>query len=332
MVLFDVSTLLEFPRYGIGIPALDSRKSRTLSSLTEHPLLSPLKEQWLQSAYDDVFTLEDLLRAHSPEYAKGFFDHRAQERLVAGFELQNPDGTRNRWNPEEAELPLSQMVPPLLKAMAGTYKGAKIALESGFCHFLGGGTHHGHHDFAHGFCPINDVAVTLQKLRFESRIQRAWVIDVDAHKGDGTAAIFHKDDGVYTLSAHMASGWPLDGSLPPHHPSWIPSSIDIPIEAGEEHQYLERLHDALQIMAQSSHGADIAVVLAGADPWEHDGLSSSSRLKLTEEQLFARDQLISQFLDSQGLPSLWLMAGGYGEEAWKIHRNFLQWKLLKHVS
>jgi len=85
---------------------------------------------------------------------------------------------------------------------------------------------------------VNDLVIALRRLQFENRIRSAWVIDVDAHKGDGTAAITAGDQSIVTLSIHMARGWPLDqperdtdGRL---NPSFIPSTIDILMEAGEE--------------------------------------------------------------------------------------------------
>jgi hypothetical protein len=81
-------------------------------------------------------------------------------------------------------------------------------------------------------------------------VKRVWIIDVDAHKGDGVAAITEGDDTIITLSAHMAHGWPLD--LPETledgspNPVFIPSDIDIPIDRGEEDQYCDRLREGLR--------------------------------------------------------------------------------------
>ncbi len=331
MVLFDFNALLNFPRYGIQIPALDSRKIRTLEALKNHPLLGTRKGEWLVEGFDDAFSLEDLMRVHGEAYARGFFDHRAAGQLKTAYELVNADGSFNRWNPETAQAPLEAMVPSLLRMTAGTFRGARIALEEGFCHYLGGGAHHGHRDFGHGFCPVNDTAVTLRRLQAEGALKRAWVIDVDAHKGDGTAAIFHGDDSVFTLSAHMARGWPLDGSLPASHPSWIPGDIDIPVDSGEERFYLERLEQALKEMRRRSC-ADLVVVLAGVDPWEGDALPSTALLKLSMEELNERDRLVYGFLEEAGVPSVWLCAGGYGEGSWQLHAAFLEWALTRRLG
>lgn len=331
MILYDPSALLDFPRYGIEIPALDSRKTRTIAFLRSHPQLAVRESEWLYEGFDDTTKLEHLCRVHSRDYAQGFFDERAVDRLKSAFELVNPDGTYNRWNPESAESSLEELVPSLMKMDAGTWRTGKIALEEGFCHYMGGGAHHGHRDFGHGFCPVNDVAVAIRRLQSDGAVGRVWIIDVDAHKGDGSAAIFQDDDSVRTLSVHMASGWPLDGSLPRSHPSWTPSDIDIPIESGEERFYLNRLTEGLDRLAEFSR-ADMAFVLAGVDPWEGDILPSTHLLNLTMEQMNERDKLIYQFLESHGLPSAWVTAGGYGEESWRIHSAFLEWVLLRRLT
>jgi acetoin utilization deacetylase AcuC-like enzyme len=331
MVLYDKSALLDFPRFGIQIPALDSRKTRTMATLSGHPDLAGRETEWLTDRFSDDTTLEDMLRVHSAEYSEGFFDHRAEERFKVAFELVNSDGTYNRWDPENAASPLKDMTPLLMKMEAGTYRSSLNALDSGFCHYMGGGAHHGHRDFGHGFCPVNDSAVAVRRLQADKKVKRVWIIDLDAHKGDGTAAIFSGDDTVKTLSIHMARGWPLDGSLPAKHPSWTPSDIDIPIESGEEDNYVDRLNTALKNLKNTARG-DMAIVLAGADPWEHDALPSTSLLKLTLEQIAERDRLTYLFLQEAGLPSAWLTAGGYGEDSWKVHTQFLSWVLPRRLK
>ena len=114
--------------------------------------------------------------------------------------------------------------------------------------------HHAHYDFAHGVCPINDVVIASRKLLAEKSLNKIWIIDVDAHKGDGTATLTKGNKKIISLSMHMAEGWPLnlpretkDGSL---HPSYIPSDIDIPIAKGEEDKYLSKLENGLNRLAK----------------------------------------------------------------------------------
>lgn len=331
MVLFDKRTELDFPSFGIEIPTFDSKKSNTLSALSGNRKLEGAGSNWLIEGFEDIYTLDDLLRVNAWDYASGFFDLRAEERLISGFELINSDGTHNRWKPENASKPLRDLVPRLLKMEAGTYRASRIALDTGFCHYLGGGAHHGHRDFGHGFCPLNDTALAICKLQTERVVNGVWVIDLDAHKGDGTAAIFADRKEVTTLSIHMARGWPIDGSLSNNHPSWIPSDIDIPVESGEEQRYLERLEMAYKKL-ESGPKPDLAIVLAGADPWENDALPSTKLLNLSFEEITQRDRLTYLFLEYIGVPSLWLTAGGYGENSWQIHAAFLEWALARRLG
>jgi len=105
--------------------------------------------------------------------------------------------------------------------------------------------------------------------------------------------------------------------------------VDIPILSGEEPMYVERLTAGLQELEQVLPQPDIAVVVFGADPYERDGLDSAAKLKLSLEQLKARDRGIYEFLYERGIPAAYLMAGGYGPQAWEVNYQFLEWVLME---
>ena len=75
-------------------------------------------------------------------------------------------------------------------AVQGTLLAARAALDCGIAANLAGGTHHAFADHGEGFCVLNDVAVAIRVLQRERLIERALVIDLDVHQGNGTAAIF----------------------------------------------------------------------------------------------------------------------------------------------
>jgi acetoin utilization deacetylase AcuC-like enzyme len=190
--------------------------------------------------------------------------------------------------------------------------------------------HHGMAHFGHGFCPLNDIVVALRRLRAERRTGLAWVVDVDAHRGDGTAALCLGDPAVLCLSAHMARGWPLDrepldaqGRL---HPSFLPGDVDIPVPEGGGAHYVECLRRGLNLLESLSFGRrpDLAVVVAGSDAWEGDGLESAKPLRLSLEQMLERDLLVYDTLSGLGVPQAWLMAGGYGPDSWRVYAQFLE--------
>jgi acetoin utilization deacetylase AcuC-like enzyme len=191
--------------------------------------------------------------------------------------------------------------------------------------------HHGQKDFGNGFCMLNDIVIAIRKLQAERLIRTAWVIDTDAHKGDGTAALTRGDDSITTLSIHMGQSWPLDGERYDRdgnlNPSFIDSDIDIPMSQGEDHLYVSRLHEGLTKL-DTFPRPDLAVVVSGVDPFEKDELPSTSDLKLSLDQLLDRDQQVYGFLKERRIPAAFLMAGGYGSHSWKVYAQFLEWVLL----
>jgi acetoin utilization deacetylase AcuC-like enzyme len=321
--------------YGIMIPSSPSKSDRIIEFLRSRPCFKARSKEkendWLKQWDGVEITKDDLLRVHSQRYVDQLFSEGPdglQAAIIDAYELRNQDGSYNRYRPEKAVRPLTEILHRTLINVAGTYQCCRLALESGFCFYLGGGTHHAHRDFGHGFCPVNDAVIAIRRLQAAGKIRSAWIIDVDVHKGDGTAALTQGDDSVVTVSVHMANGWPLD--LPERdadgnqHPSHIASDFDVPIASGEERFYVPRLIKALESLAQKPE-PDIAIVLSGVDPYEHDTLPSTQLMQLTLDQLYERDTVIFDFLTNLGIPRAYLMAGGYGERAWEPYPPFLEY-------
>ena len=85
----------------------------------------------------------------------------------------------------------------------------QTAWQQGCSGALAGGTHHAFYAEGAGYCVFNDIAISILWLREANLAQRAAVIDLDVHQGDGTAAIFEDDPEVYTLSLHGAHNFPF---------------------------------------------------------------------------------------------------------------------------
>jgi acetoin utilization deacetylase AcuC-like enzyme len=285
----------------------------------------------------------DLERVHSPEYVAHLYDPAGLEQVILStYELINDDGSYNRYEPETATKPLTDLFANQLEQINGTYLACRLALadDGHFCFYLGGGSHHARYDAGSGFCILNDIIIALRKLQVEEHVGLIWIIDVDAHKGDGSAELVRlsrergetfsgKNPEIFTLSIHMAHGWPLDeASLAkaiPGHAPLVESDIDIPIASGEEPLYLPRLAEGLALIERRSAGRipDLALVVDGVDPYRRDGLASSEPLALSLAQCVARDRFIHAFLKKRCIPSAWLMAGGYGKHAWEPTARFL---------
>ena len=335
MILYDPNDRMGFFEFGIQIPILDSKVTRTYATLIEDPLLGPRRDEWHLSNVGEVLDRKDLERVHSRTYLDRLFSEKLENEIIRTYELIDDQGRYYRYNPGEATEPLHRLFKRILQRVAGTTQCYREALASGFCFYFGGGMHHAHHDFGHGFCLVNDIIIGLRKLQAEKKITTAWVIDVDAHKGDGTATLTQGDDTICTLSVHMARGWPLDGKPRDEdrrpNPSFIPSDIDIPIAAGEESEYNERLLNGLHQLERLSR-PDLAVVVSGADPYEKDELPSTRELQMSLDQMRERDRLIYRYLNKRQIPQAALMSGGYGSDVWKVYADFLLWVLPQRLQ
>ena len=335
MIIYDNKHKFSLIEFGIQIPVYDSRATNSFNHLANHPILGSHIDRWRTEKSDQKIAQSDLLRVHSKGYVDKLYSDALKQEIIKTFELIDSRGRFYRYDPQKARLPLTDLFERILDRVAGTWQCCQLALEKKFCFYFGGGMHHAQKNYGNGFCIVNDIVIAVRKLQADNQINTAWIIDTDAHKGDGTAALTAHDDSITTLSIHMAEGWPLDGEKYDKkgnlNPSFIPSDIDVPVATGEDHRYVVHLKQGLDKL-DTFPTPDIAVVVYGADPYEKDTLPSTSGLKLSLEQLKTRDLMVYKFLKDRGIPRAYLMAGGYGDHAWEVYAQFLEWALLDYLS
>jgi acetoin utilization deacetylase AcuC-like enzyme len=321
MIFYHPDCDLRFSEFGIEIPIVDDRASHVFSSLQ---YLYPFLE-YTNIAKINPITRVDLERVHTHEYLNRIFGLPAdlQEEVYQCYELKNSMGQFERYNPKNQKKDWKELLDTVLLQTSMTYASSNYALQYGFSYYLGGGMHHSMSFAGRGFCLLNDLVITLRKMQSEKLIKTAWIVDVDVHKGDGAPEILQNDPTIKTFSIHMKEGWPLNsGTL--RDPWFIPSTIDVGIEIGEEDQYLARLEAGLLDLEELAPNPDIVIVVNGADPYEFDELPSSSFLNLSKEQMISRDKFLYQFFKSRNIPQSYVMAGGYGEKSWEIYLQFLK--------
>lgn len=228
-------------------------------------------------------TDEDILRVHTAEYL---------EKLKAGT-----------FSPEEIarmEIPYTrEMAEACWLAAGGSILAARQAMTNGWAANIGGGFHHACPGHGEGFCLIHDVAVAIRRLQADRAIERAMVVDTDAHQGNGTAMIFRGDENVFTLSIHQENNYPFPK---------VRSTMDIPLEDGTgDEDYLAILEKHLQ-KAFEHFAPQIVFYVAGADPYREDQLGG---LALSIEGLKKRDTLVYGYARREGSPVVITLAGGY---------------------
>lgn len=217
-----------------------------------------------------------------------------------------------RWTPRTmySELPLeADIVRAFSLAASGTTLAAREALARGAVAHVGGGLHHAYAGHAEGFCYVNDLAVAVRALRREGRVERAAVVDLDVHQGNGTAHIFRDEPEVFTLSVHQERNYPTPKEA---------SDLDVGLrDSTGDAEYLRELATALERVW--AHGPQVVLYQAGADPYEYDQLGG---LALTLEGLEARDALVLEGCAARGIPVVTTLGGGYArrvEDTVRIH-------------
>lgn len=225
-----------------------------------------------------------LLSVLAPEYLADLRSYRHTERTL------------------RSELPISrEIVEGCARTAAGTILCVERALECGAAVHLGGGFHHGFADHAEGFCYINDVAIGAAWALCQGWARRVSIIDVDVHQGNGTARIFQGEPRAFTFSIHQ------ERLYPPKEVGDLDIGLDI--GAGDE-KYLEALEAGLRA-AVDGFAPDLAIVVAGVDPFESDVLGS---MGLTWGGLEERDRMVVDRLVRCRIPFVTVTGGGYARD------------------
>jgi acetoin utilization deacetylase AcuC-like enzyme len=163
----------------------------------------------------------------------------------------------------------------------GTWRAARAAADAALtaAELVAGGAraayalcrppgHHAGHAGYGGSCYLNNAAIAAQALR-QSGAERVAVLDLDAHHGNGTQAIFYGRGDVYVGSLHVdpGAGWF------PHYVGYasergtgvgLNSNRNLPLAPGTgDSAWLE----ALDVVCEDvvAHGAEALVVSLGLD-------------------------------------------------------------------
>lgn len=229
-------------------------------------------------------TYKDLDRVHTLELLESLGQPETLARIFAV---------------DPSDVPVDELMYTVQLACGGTLEAAREALSRrGPALNLQGGFHHAGPNAAGGFCPVNDVAVALAALRADGFRGQAVVLDLDAHPPDGIAACLEEDRSAWVGSLSGSDWGPLAG---------VDETV-LP-ERAEDGVYLRALSALLGRMPRP----ELAFVLAGGDVLAGDRFG---RLGLTLAGARRRDREVARVL--RGIPSVWLPAGGYHRDAWRV--------------
>jgi len=296
--------LVYHPRYKItafGLERLHPFDSRKYRRIHDALIARGLRRAW-DFVRPGTASRQDLLKIHAPEYLRSLRSPEMLARILEVPIVRRLPGWMIDW----------RILSPMRCATGGTILACRLALEHAVAVNLGGGYHHAAGEWGGGFCVYADVPLAAKVLHDEGRVGKVLVVDLDAHQGNGTAAIFQ--------------GWPWAFIFDLFEEDLFPFSkeqedVALPVPSGLTGvEYMDVIHKALP-RALDTIGPDLVVYNAGSDPFVDDPLA---RFRLTISDLAGRDLIVVTMARERGIPVAIVLSGGYSSESWRIHTDGIE--------
>lgn len=243
---------------------------------------------------------EALLRVHTPEYVRA---------VATGEPRALAQSQKFPWSAGLAEA--------VRWTNGGCVAALRRALDVGCAGNLASGFHHAHADHGEGFCTFNGLVVALEALRAEGRFERALVLDLDLHYGNGTASLLASRPWAHQVSFY-GNGYHQNAAIRDVTAFVAPDTDrcrSVALRAGLRGAEHLRLVAAEVDAALQRVDPDVVWFQAGADPYREDPYSP---LLLEQDDLFERDRVVFEACRRRGVPVAWVLAGGYTPDVHKV--------------
>ncbi|MEH6445222.1 MAG: histone deacetylase [Oceanospirillaceae bacterium] len=227
-----------------------------------------------------------LAHAHCEEYLEQFITNKLDKQALRRMGL-----------PWSEALVRRTLISPL-----GTLLTCQLALKYGIACHLAGGTHHAHYDFASGYCILNDLAISANRLLAQKLVKKVLIFDVDVHQGDGTARILANQPQVFTCSVHCQKNFPA-------RKAQSDLDVEIPINADDE-SYLALMIRGFEEAIVLSQ-ADFIIYDAGVDVYVDDPLGL---INVSLAGIRKRDRYVLNRCLELSIPVATVIGGGYDKD------------------
>jgi acetoin utilization deacetylase AcuC-like enzyme len=234
-------------------------------------------------------TPEDLTRVHTASYI---------ERIsTCGRTELDPDTYLSENSFEAACYAAGAVMEAVDRCRAGT-------VDRAFCAVRPPG-HHAEADQGMGFCIVNNVAVGARYARSQG-YQRVFIIDFDAHHGNGTQHIFEDDDSVFYFSTHQHPYYPETGKdMERGIGRGLGYTYNIPILAGSGNRDFLYVYQDILPGVMYRFVPDLVLVSAGYDIHVND---PHADIRVSHEGVRA---IVRSILSNSPAPVIFTLEGGY---------------------
>jgi len=173
--------------------------------------------------------------------------------------------------------------------------------------------HHAEYAKAMGFCIFNSIAIGAHYLRKVKGIKRVFIIDFDAHHGNGTQKSFYEDNSVFYFSSHEYPFYPGTGSADERGTGkGYGYTLNVPMSAGSGDEEYKPVYEKLVPELIDSFRPEFVLVSAGYDLHADDPLTY---LNVTNEGVRYIVRNIIRASDDVDAPVLFALEGGYNLRA-----------------
>ncbi|SMP18806.1 Acetoin utilization deacetylase AcuC [Desulfurobacterium pacificum] len=167
--------------------------------------------------------------------------------------------------------------------------------------------HHATKDRAMGFCIFNNVAVGAVKA-LSLGFQKVFIVDFDAHHGNGTQEILQNIPSIFYFSTHQYPFYPGTGS-PEENRENI---LNVPLNAGSGDYEYAQIYTELLPQKIEPFQPELILVSAGYDIHRDDPLTD---LEVTDKGVEIIVNSIIKITNNLNIPVIFSLEGGYNLHA-----------------
>ncbi len=169
--------------------------------------------------------------------------------------------------------------------------------------------HHAEYAKAMGFCIFNNIAIAARYAQNQG-FEKVFIVDFDAHHGNGTQKAFYDDDTVFYFSTHQYPFYPGTGSADEKGVGkGFGFTYNVPLPAGTGDETYEDVYSMILPDLVYHFKPDIIMVSAGYDLHQEDPLTN---LEVTTQGI---GKIVEYILKTADVPFLFMLEGGYNLSA-----------------
>ncbi|OMH40000.1 histone deacetylase family protein [Desulfurobacterium indicum] len=214
---------------------------------------------------------------------------------LTGFEYLDPDTYVNNYSFDAA-----------IMAAGACEEAVNLVANDKYCAVFCAVRPPGHHaekDRAMGFCIFNNIVIAAKKA-LTSGFKKVFIVDFDAHHGNGTEHLIRDDENIFYFSTHQYPFYPGTGSEKENNNHIF--NMPLPSETGDE-VFIPIYERKLPKIVQN-FSPDILLVSAGFDFHRDDPLTGLNVSYYGMERIV---ESVFSIARSLKIPIILTLEGGY---------------------